>query len=106
MRECFADQPDLTPYQAIPANFPLNEAPQPPSKQSAIEKKWRAILATVPIERTGMKTEQDEDNLNRFVWHDMRGWETPYPADWSGAHGRGLTELGLTLDPAASDDPP
>ena len=106
MTDCFQEQPNLQPYQAIAANFPLNESPEAENKQSALERRWRAILATVPIERTGMKTEQDEDNLNRFVWHEMKGWETPYPADWSGAHGRGLAGLGLSLDQNASDDQP
>lgn len=98
LTDCFAGKADLTPYEAIEANFPLNESPQPASKQSSTERNWRRILATVPIERTGMKTEQDEDNLNRFVWHDMRGWQTPYPTEWSGAHGRGLKKFGLTLE--------
>jgi hypothetical protein len=87
---------------AIDANFPLDELPPKEQKQSSIEKKWRVILATVPIERTGMKTRQDEDNLNRFVWHEMRGWDMEYPAAWSGPHARGLKPLGLTLD--RSDD--
>lgn len=103
MTECFRDQPDLTPYKAIAANIPLNESPAAQNKQSAVEKNWRGILATVPIERTGMKTEKDEDNLNRFVWHEMKGWETPYPDQWSGAHGRGLKQLGLLFDPDADD---
>ncbi len=98
MRDCFQRHADLTPYDAIPANFALNELPQPDKKQSSLEKKWRSLLATVPIERTGMKSEQDEDNLNRFVWHEMRGWETPYPVEWAGSHARGLKELGLKVD--------
>ncbi len=106
MTDCFQDKPDPAPYQSIAANFPLNEAPKPRQKQSAIERKWRAILTTVPIERTGMKTEQDEDNLNRFVWHEMRGWDSPYPADWSGPHGRGLADMGLILDPNMNEDSP
>lgn len=103
MTECFADTADLTPYDVVPANIPLNQKPGEESKQSASEKKWRAILATVPIQRTGMKTPQDEDNLNRFVWHEMMGWDTPYPAQWAGAHGRGLAELGLEADESESD---
>jgi hypothetical protein len=53
-----------------------------------------------------MKTEQDEDNLNRFVWHEMKGWQTPYPAQWSGPHGRGLADLGLGFDSDSKDDEP
>lgn len=98
MTDCFTDTPNLEPFNALDANVSLSLGPQPESNQSPLEKKWRRILATVPIQRTGMKTETDEDNLNRFVWHEVRGWETPYPVEWSGAHGRGLLPLGLTLD--------
>ena len=104
MTGCFQPVADLTPYEAIQSDIPLNEAPPAPDQQGAIEKKWRAILATVPIERTGLKTEQDEDNLNRFVWHETRGWQTPYPEKWSGAHGKGLKRLGLVLDPNDQGD--
>jgi len=98
MTKCFQNQPNLAPYKALPANFALNETPKPKKEQSAAEQRWRSILATVPIQRTGMKTEKDEDNLNRFVWHDTRGWQTPYPEEWAGAHGRGLEKLGLKID--------
>ena len=97
MSGCFQATPDLSPYKKIAANFPLNEMPPSEKDQSAVEKMWRSILATVPIQRTGLKTEKDEDNLNRFVWHEMKGWTTPYPVEWSGAHARGLKELGLKV---------
>ena len=73
MKDCFQDVADLKPYRAIDANVPLNQTAKPKSEQSSIERKWRATLATVPIERTGMKSELDESNLNRFVWHEIRG---------------------------------
>ena len=95
MSHCFQNTPDLEPYVAIPANFALNEYPKPHNEQSRTEQQWRETLATVPIERTGMKTEQDEDNLNRFVWHEMKGWTFPYPTTYAGAHGKGLSRYGL-----------
>ena len=104
MRDCFTDTADLTPFVALPANVELNETPQPPENQSAAERRWRQILATVPIQRTGMKTEQDEDNLNRFVWHETRGWQTAYPQQWAGPHGRGLKSLGLVIDNSSDED--
>jgi len=55
-------------------------------------------LNTVPIQRTGMKTPADEDKLNRFVWHELKGWDCLYPVEYSGAHAKGLEELGLALD--------
>ncbi len=104
MKDCFQDVADLKPYRAIDANVPLNQTAKPKSEQSSIERKWRATLATVPIERTGMKSELDESNLNRFVWHEIRGWETPYPERWSGAHAKGFKSLGLEHDPGAEED--
>ncbi|MEM8680987.1 MAG: bifunctional YncE family protein/alkaline phosphatase family protein, partial [Planctomycetota bacterium] len=104
MTSCFtATATNHAPYQALAASVPLNERPQPKSSQSRAERHWRQRLATVPIERTGMKTPQDEDHLNRFVWHEQRGWSTPYPVDQSGPHGRGLKPLGLTHSARATD---
>ena len=104
MTDCFQSEPNLEPFDALDANVPVNQTAKPKSEQAAIERKWREILATVPIERTGMKTEVDEDNLNRFIWHEVRGWGTPYPADWAGPHGRGLATLGLKISEEAEED--
>ena len=98
MSECFRTISDLQPYDAITPKTALNESPKKQSHWSPAENRWRQILATVPIERTGMKTELDEDNLNRFIWHEVKGWQTPYPAEFAGAHGRGLEKLGLKMD--------
>lgn len=103
MSDCFQLPANLNAYNVIEANFPLDELPPKQDEQSSVEQRWRSILSTVPIQRTGMKTEQDEDNLNRFVWHEMKGWETSYPIEWSGPHARGLKELGLKLDPNAEE---
>lgn len=99
MTDCFDTQMiNKEPYTALPASVALNESPPPANKQSSVEQKWRSILATVPIERTGMKTPQDEDNLNRFIWHEQMGFETPYPAHLAGYHGKGLKKLNLVFD--------
>ncbi len=99
MSECFSlSDENEQPYDAIEPTISLSQLPQPSSSQSVAEQRWREILKTVPIERTGMKSEQDEDNMNRFVWHEVRGWESPYPKNQAGAHGTGLKKLGLRLD--------
>ena len=77
MTDCFQETADLTPYDAIAANFPLNQSPPPKSKQSAMERSWRQILATVPIERTGMKTETDEAQFEPFRLARSAGLGTP-----------------------------
>ena len=104
MSECFQQQSDLAAYTAITPETKLNAAPNKQSQWSPEERHWRAVLATVPIERTGMKTEQDEDNFNRFIWHDIKGWQTPYPAEFAGFHGRGLKALGLKVDANQEED--
>ncbi|MEM7312770.1 MAG: alkaline phosphatase family protein [Planctomycetota bacterium] len=103
MRDCFETDVVQQPYSVRKANYALNESPKPKEKQSSVEQRWRRILATVPIERTGMKTPKDEDNLNRFVWHETMGWETPYPVEKSGAHATGLKKLGLKVDASLDD---
>ena len=51
-----------------------------------------------------MKTPEDEDHLNRFIWHETMGWNSPYPAEWAGGHGRGLKPLGLEVDETSEED--
>jgi DNA-binding beta-propeller fold protein YncE/phospholipase C len=104
MDGCFQTVGDFSAYDAIVPITPLNQKPDKEANWSPSERRWREILKTVPIERTGMKTEKDEDNLNRFVWHDVMGWETPYPVEYSGPHGKGLKSLGLIIDPNDDDD--
>ena len=104
MSDCFQETPDLAPYKSIVPETPLNQKPDDQANWSPEERRWRKILRTVPIERTGMKSEKDEDNLNRFVWHDTMGWTTPYPVEYAGAHGKGLKKLGLILDPNREED--
>lgn len=105
MTACFSESKvNAEPFVALPASVPLNEAPPPKNKQTSVEKKWRDILATVPIERTGMKTSQDEDNLNRFIWHEQKGWEVPYPVEYAGSHGKGLEAIRLIRTEDETED--
>ena len=103
MKECFVSTADLSEYAAITPKTKLDEQPAKQTSWSDSERKWRQILATVPIERTGMKSEKDEDNLNRFIWHEAKGWKTPYPEKFTGAHATGLKRLRLSLDPDFDD---
>jgi YVTN family beta-propeller protein len=99
MSACFTDRPNLTPYRARPATIPIDELVTPTSKLKGEAKKWALIRERLPLARTGQKTPTDEANLNRILWHDMRGYKTRYPAEFAGAHGRGLKERKLKHDP-------
>ena len=39
----------------------------------------------------------NDDEMNRILWHAAKGSDAPYPAGLAGAHGKGLTKLGLEL---------
>ena len=98
MDHCFASTIDLTPYTLRPSNIDFDELnPQP---KSAAAKKLAELSLAQDLSRPDCA---DDDELNRILWHAMRGDE-PYPAEWAGPHGRGLRARGLTLHAADDDD--
>lgn len=42
--------------------------------------------------------EWDEDNLNWFVWYEMKGWLMFYLSEWFGVYGCGFLKFGLEFD--------
>lgn len=101
MTDCFTDKPDLTPYVALPSNVPIDELNPAKEKLGAKELHWAELSLAQNFEQIDRA---DEDSLNRILWHAMRGVDTPYPADWAGAHGKGLAALGLAFDPNAEEE--
>jgi len=89
MDECFSDQPDLTPFTALPNQVPLDE--RNPKKSAAAA---AAFDLSAP-------DRIDDDAFNRVIWYSVRGDE-PYPTEYAGAHGKGLARLGL--EPAGDED--
>lgn len=99
MSGCFNPTPDLEPFTHLANNIPLDE--RNPVKSSRLgEESLTLAQATEELDFT-KPDRADEDTLNRIVWHSVRGPDAQYPAQWAGAHGRGLARLGLTL--AAGD---
>lgn len=90
MSACFADTPDLTPYRAITPSVALDELNPPLSSLGGAARYWAEVSASVPLHRRGLKTVQHEQDLNRVIWFAMKGYDTPYPEELSGAHGKGL----------------
>lgn len=104
MAACFAPKPDFSAYQARPAGWALDELNGALAQRSGNDLKWGRISTQIPMHRTGLKSEQDEDNLNRILWHATKGYATPYPEQFAGAHGRGLKGRGLLLDSNSDED--
>lgn len=89
MSQCFQSTPNLTPYKVRPNLVPLD-------KMYSARSAFKALDFSKP-------DLADEDEFNRQLWAAAKG-DVPYPAAWAGAHGRGLTEKGLSLDELREDD--
>jgi YVTN family beta-propeller protein len=102
MEDCFTDAPDLTPYVALANSIPLDERnPDPKSAQLDAEAQRFAEMS----ESTDLSQPDriDDDAWNRALWFAAKGASLPYPAEFAGAHGRGLKALALKLDPNVRD---
>jgi hypothetical protein len=100
MDDCFQSTPDFTPYRCLVPAFPLNvpkSAPMPPAAKP--DKALAARISALDFTKPDVI---DEDALNRAIWLETRPGE-PYPAEYAGAHGKGLKALGLCLDASAVD---
>ncbi len=81
MTDCFVDIPDLTPYNAVPNNIPLDE--MNPSLMSLKGKALHYARKSMLPEFDGIDSGND-DLLNRILWFDAMG-NTPYPAKYTAA---------------------
>jgi YVTN family beta-propeller protein len=94
MTACFTDQPDLTPYQALPSRVPLDELNPPLQSLSPQARHWAEASLRLPLEKPDLA---EEDLLNRILWHAVRGVDAPYPVEFAGAHDKGLAARGVVL---------
>jgi hypothetical protein len=92
MSDCFSTTPDFTAYTAKPVSIPLDQ--YNPDRKSLPPKERE--LAELSLRQDLSKPDRIEDGaMNRILWHSIKGVDTPYPAEWAGAHGRGLKDLRL-----------
>jgi hypothetical protein len=80
MASCFANRPDMKPYQAEKNNIPLdNINPEVARIDDPAQRHWAEVSLTLPLDEVD---EADEDTLNRILWHAQRGRDDTYP-DWA-----------------------
>lgn len=96
MTACFTEKPDFTPYTALPNRIPLNELNPPLSTLNRQQRHWAEVSLRLPLDKPDRA---DEDLLNHILWHAVKGIDAPYPAEFAGAHGKGLAARGLVLEP-------
>jgi YVTN family beta-propeller protein len=99
MSECFAATPNLTPYTCLPNQISLEEMTT--SAQGYKDPRYLAQNRRgKPFDRPDAI---DDDTLNRAIWYSVKGPDIPYPAQFAGAHGRGLKALHLALSGEGED---
>lgn len=77
MFACFQEEPDFTPYDAVPNQVPLDQMnPDPQSIQDPILKEDAIRSASLNFRQID---KAPEDVLNRILWRSMRGTDDPYP---------------------------
>jgi DNA-binding beta-propeller fold protein YncE len=80
MRASFLDPgaaPDVTPYTAVTPRQSIYEVNR---RVGALKGAARAAALASSRMRFDVPDAAPSDALNRILWHDARGWSTPYPA--------------------------
>jgi hypothetical protein len=80
MFECFVDTPDLTPFDAAPAQVALDEMnPEAHAVADPVLRQDAQVSASLNFREIDRAP---EDVLNRILWRAMRGSQMPYP-EWA-----------------------
>jgi len=93
MDACFFAKGDFTPYLARPAAVAFDELNPPKEKLKGNARIWAEKSMALDFSKPDLA---DEDTLNRILWFAAKGAEE-YPAQFAGAHGRGLAARRLRL---------
>jgi len=76
MRACFTDIPDFTPYTAVEPKQDLFE--RNPDARALTGAAKKAALASA-LMRWDVPDAVPSEELNRILWHNAKGWQTPFP---------------------------
>ena len=77
MSDCFTSTPDLTPFNAVTNNVPLDELnPEPKKISDPLLRRYAKISAKLPL---SAPDRCPDDLLNHIIWCAMKGPQTPYP---------------------------
>ena len=78
MFDCFAVTPDLTPFDSVTNNVPLDSM-NPPARRVADAqlRKDAYVSAQLPL---SLADQCPEDVLNQILWRAMKGTQAPFPS--------------------------
>ncbi len=91
MRASFQSEPNLAPYKAVDPIINLFDV-NPPAKALNGEARKGAIASSKM--NFAIPDAAPTEKLNRILWHDAKGWSTPYP----GAKQAVFAPLSLDVD--------
>ena len=78
MFDCFTEQPDFTPFTAVPNQIPLDQMnPELKAIKDPIQKKFAVASNKLPLDDAD---ECPEDLFNRILWNAQKGSGVEYPA--------------------------
>ena len=78
MFDCFTSAPDLTPFDSMANNVPLDQMnPSPKKISDPLLRKDAYVSAGLPLR---LPDQCPEDVLNQILWRAMKGSQVPYPA--------------------------
>jgi len=77
MFRSFTDEPDFSPYTALPNQIPLDEMNPGLAGLTGLQKR----LAQESLKMDFSEPDDAPENLlNRVIWHSVKGFQAPYPA--------------------------
>ena len=80
MFDCFVDQPNLMPFDALAANIPLDQMnPDPTAIIDPVLREDAMVSASLNFREVDRAP---EDVLNRILWRAAKGTSVPYP-EWA-----------------------
>jgi len=76
MVPCFQSEPDLTPYQCVPNNIPLDQLNPKLTSLRGKPRYYARKSMEMPLDDID---EADEGAFNRILWYATKGYDVPYP---------------------------
>ena len=76
MFPAFTAQPDFSPYKALANGVPLDEMNPPLAALRGYPRRLAEASLRMNFEEPDAAP---EDDLNRAIWHSVKGFQAPYP---------------------------
>ncbi len=76
MAKAFSNKPNLTAFDALPNQIPLDEMNPQPTALRGLQRELALASMAMDFSEPDVAPEHE---LNRAIWHSVKGFDTPYP---------------------------